>query len=102
MYVKQKPATPVPAGHYPKSTEHSKHGTLLATGTGQDDDYPHSHCGADARKDVDHSTEEGSGDSVAHRNKKVEPSPALTGRQDNGEPSPETSGIELRGGRLFD
>lgn len=65
-HVEEEPITPLPTGHYPKSTEHSKHGTLLATGTGQDDDDTYHHCGADARKDLDHCTEEGSGDSVGH------------------------------------
>ena len=101
-HVEEDTTPSIPAGHYSKSEEHSKHGTLLATGAGEDDDHPHHHCGADARQDVNHCTEEGSGDGMAHRNKKVEPSPALTGRQDNGEPCSETSGTELRGGRLFD
>ena len=92
----------VPAGHYPKSEEHTKHGTVLATGSGEDDDYPHHHCGTISREDLDHRTEESSGDGVAHRNKKVEPSRAFTRSQDNGEPEPEISRVEIRGGRLFD
>ena len=93
---------PIPTGHYPKSEEHTKHGSVPATGFREDDYYPHHHCGADAREDADHSAQESSGNSVAHRNKKVEPSKAFTRSQDNGESEPETSGIELRGGRLFD
>lgn len=97
-----KSVAPLSAGHYPKSKEHTKHGTVLATGLGEDDDHSYHHCGADARQDADHRAQESSGDSVAHRNKKVEPSPAFTRGEDNGESEPEISSVELRGGRLFD
>jgi len=95
-------APPVPTGHYPKSEEHTKHGTVLATGSWEDDDNPHHHCGTVHWEDVNHRAQESSGDSVAHRNKKVEPSPALTGSQNNGDADPEISRVEITGGRLFD
>lgn len=98
---KNKP-TPLPIGHYSKSEEHTKHWLVPPTGFGEDDNDAHHHCGADAGKDSDHRAQEGSGDSVAHRNKKVEPSRAFESRQDNGDSVPEDGGPQFRGGRVFD
>lgn len=94
--------TPVPAGHYSKSEEHTKHGTVLATGTREDDDNAYHHCGTISREDLDHRAQASSGDGVAHRNKKVEPSRALTGRQDNGQPDAEIIRLEFGRRDLFD
>lgn len=94
--------TSVSAGHYSKSEEHTKHGTLLATGFGEDDDNAYHHCGADAGQDFNHRAQESSGDGVAHRNKKVEPSSAFTRSEDHGQPSAEGSSSEVRGRPLFD
>ena len=98
----EKSTPSVPAGHYPKSEEHTKHGTIPTSGAWEDNYDAHHHRGAVYGQDFDHRTQEGSGDSVAHRNKKVEPSPAFTRGEDNGDSEPESSGPELRGGRLFD
>lgn len=100
--VKQESATPIPAGHYSKSEERAKHGTLLATRTGEDNDHPHHHCGTIQWEDLNNRPETSSGDGVAHRNKKVEPSPAFTSRQDNGLAEPEIVRLDFGSGRLFD
>lgn len=102
IHAKQKPATPVPTGFDSSGEVYPELGPISTTRPWKKCDDPHHHCGADARQDIDHCTEEGSGDSMAHRNKKVEPSRTLTSRQDNGEPIAETSGPKLRGRRLFD
>lgn len=102
IHAKKNTTTPIPAGHYPKSDEHIKHGTIPTSGAWEDNYDANHHRGAVYGEDSDHRAQEGSGDSLAHRNKKVEPSPAFTGGKDNGEPNPKISSVELRGGRLFD
>lgn len=98
----EKAVASLPAGHYSTSSEHSKRGVIFATGSGEDDYYPHHHCGADAREDFDNCPETSSGDSVAHRNKKVEPLETPESEQDNWELNPTYGWIEYRGGRVFD
>lgn len=102
MYVKKKPTAPVPAGHYSKSEEHTKHGTIPTSGAWEDNYDAHHHRGAVYGQDSDHRTQEGSGDSLAHRNKKVEPSEPPESEQDDWELHPTYGWIERRGGRLFD
>ena len=100
--VKKKPATPVPAGHYSKSKEHTKHGTVPAAGTREDgydlDHYQRTISGEDS----DYRTQTRGGDSVAHRNRKVEPSREFKIREDDGDSVPEVGGTEFTGGRVFD
>lgn len=98
----EKAVASLPAGHYSTSSEHSKRGFILATGSGEDDYYPHHHCGADAREDFDNCPETSSGDRVAHRNKKVEPSEAFTRIENNGDSDTEIVRLEFGGGRIFD
>ena len=100
--VKQKSTALVPAGHYSKSEEHTKHGTVPTSGAWEDNYDANHHRGAVYGKDSDHCAQEGSGDSVAHRNKKVEPSPALTRLEDNGDAEPEIVRLDFGGRRLFD
>lgn len=97
--AKPQSASPVSTGHYSKSEEHTKHGTVLATGSGEDDYYPHHHCGTVHREDLDHCTKESSGDSMAHRNKKVEPLEGFTRIENNGDAEPEI--IRLDFGRRY-
>lgn len=101
-HAKQNTTTPVPTGHYPKSEEHTKHWLVPPTGIGEDDNDAHHHCGADARKDADHRAQESGGDSLAHRNKKVEPSEQFTRLEDNGDTEPEIIRLDFSGRRLFD
>ena len=98
----EKQPSPVSKGHYSRSEEHTKHGTVLATGTGEDDDNAHHHCGTISGEDLDHRAQESGGNSVAHRNKKVEPSPTLTRIENNGEPDAEIVRLEFGSGHLFD
>lgn len=93
---------PVSAGHYSKSEEHTKHGTIPTSGAWEDNYDAHHHRGAVYGQDSDHRTQEGSGDSLAHRNKKVEPSESPESEQDDWELHPTYGWIERRGGRLFD
>ena len=83
MYVKKKPATPVPAGHYPKSKEHTKHGTVPAAGTREDgydlDHYQRTVSGEDS----DYRTQTRGGDSLGHRGKEVGTPAPNESEQDN-------------------
>lgn len=95
-------STPVPAGHYSKSEEHTKHGIVPAAGAWENNYDANHHRGAVYGEDPDHSAQAGSGDSVAHRNRKVEPSRALESREDDGDSVPEVGGTEFTGRRVFD
>lgn len=101
-HAKQKSTTPISARDHQEGGHDAKRRAVLAARLGEDRDDAHHHCGTIHWEDVNHRAQESSGDSVAHRNKKVEPSRAFTRSQDNGEPDPEISRTELRGGRLFD
>jgi hypothetical protein len=96
------PAASVPAGHYSKSEEHTKHGTVSTSGAWEDNYDANHHRGAVYGEDSDHRTQEGSGNSLAHRNRKVEPSQPPESEQDDWELHPTYGWIERRGGRLFD
>jgi len=96
------PAASVPAGHYSKSEEHTKHGIVPAAGAWENNYDVNHHRGAVYGEDPDHSAQAGSGDSVAHRNRKVEPSRALESREDDGDSVPEVGGTEFTGRRVFD
>ena len=100
--VKQKSTTPVPAGTYPKSEEHTKHGIIPSPGAWEDNYDANHHRGAVYGKDSDNRAQEGSGDSVAHRNKKVEPLEGFTRLEDNGDTEPEIVRLDFGGRRLFD
>ena len=87
--AKAQPAAPVSTGDHIPSAVSAKHGTVSATGIGQDNDHPHHHCGADARQDTDHRAQTGSGDSVGHRGKEVGALSTPKSQQNNGNaPSP--------------
>lgn len=55
--AKEKSTTPVPTEINKSGKEHSEFRIVSATWSGEDDDYAHHHCGADARKDINRSTE---------------------------------------------
>lgn len=80
----------------------SQLGFIFTTGAGEDGDDTYNHCGADAREDAYYSAQESGGDSVAHRNKKVEPLEGFTRREDYGDTDSEDDSVKYRGGRLFD
>jgi hypothetical protein len=95
-------AAPVPTGDHPEGNFDTKYGALFTAGFGQDHHYSYYHSGAVQGQDIDHRAQESSGDSVAHRNRKVEPSRELKSREDNGDSIPEVGVPELGGRRLFD
>jgi hypothetical protein len=102
IHAKKNTTTPVPAGHYSKSEEHTKHGTIPTSGAWEDNYDANHHRGAVYGEDIDHRTQESSGDSLAHRNRKVEPLTTPEGEQDDWELHPTYGWIECRGRRIFD
>jgi len=101
-HAKQNTATPVPKGTHIKSTNDPKHRIIYATRDGEISNDADDHSRTVHWQDANHRTQEGSGDSVAHRNKKVEPLAAFTRLEDNGEPEPEIVRLQFGSGRLFD
>lgn len=101
-HAKKKSATPLSAGADQQGEDHPQYGSLLATWIREDDDNAHHHCGTISREDLDHRAQTSSGDSVAHRNKKVEPLEGFTRLEDNGDTEPEIVRLEFGSGRLFD
>ena len=99
--VKQESTTPLPATTYQYSPYSIELGPLPTPRTWKDGDNFNDYCRAVQRQDADHSAQEGSGDGVAHRNKKVEPLAAFTRIENNGEPEPEIVRLQFGGGRLF-
>jgi hypothetical protein len=102
LNVKENTAASIPTGDHPEGNFDTKYGALFTAGFGQDHHYSYYHSGAVQGQDIDHRAQESSGDSVAHRNRKVEPSRELKSREDNGDSIPEVGGPELGGRRLFD
>jgi hypothetical protein len=66
-----KSATPVPTTDYRQGEVYPELGSFSATWAGEDSDYAHHHCGADARQDAYSSTQESSGDSMGHGDSEV-------------------------------
>jgi hypothetical protein len=94
--AKQKSTTPVPTGTDQQGEVYPELGSFSATGTWQDGNNPDNHCGADAREDANHSTEEGSGDSVGRGDKEVGTPQTLDNGQMYGDTSPAlTSTLQL-------
>jgi hypothetical protein len=62
--IKKKSTSPLPTRINRQSQENPKFGTSVSTGTRQDDNDSHHHCGADARKDVNYRPQESSRDSM--------------------------------------
>jgi len=100
--VKKKSAASIPAGHSGKGEIYPELGPISCPGFGQVSNGVDHHRGAIYGKDTDHRTQESSGDSLAHRNRKVEPSQPPESEQDDWELHPTYGWIERRGGRLFD
>ena len=100
--AKQKSASPISAGINQQSEEHTKHGIIPAPGTWKDNYDANHHRGAVYGEDPDHSAQAGSGNSVAHRNRKVEPSRAFESREDDGDSVPAVGGTQFTGRRVFD
>jgi hypothetical protein len=90
---------PVPKRTNLKGIVHSKHRSVLATGTGQDYDNPHHHSGPVQGQDINHRAKTGSGDSVGHRGQEVVALTTLTHREDHGDTEPEI--VRLEFGRRY-
>lgn len=85
-----------------QSEDDAKYGPLFATGTGEDDDDAHHHCGTISGEDIDHRAQESSGDSVGHGSQEVEPSEPFTRIEDYGQPDAEIVRLEFGRRNLFD
>ena len=81
------PVAPLPTGNHQQGEVNAKLGALLTPRAREDDDYPYSHCGADARKDADHRPQESGGDSMGQRSEEVGASETLKSFKDYGESS---------------
>jgi hypothetical protein len=101
-HADKKSTTSLSTGDHQQSQDDSQHGTLPATRTGQDNNHPDHHSGAIPGKDIDHRAKTGSGNSLGHRNKEVEPSITLTRIENNGEPDAEIVRLEFGRRDLFD
>jgi len=71
QHAQKRTATLVSAGHNIQGELYPELGSFSATGTWEDDDDAHHHCGADARQDADHRAQASSGNSVGHRGEEV-------------------------------
>jgi hypothetical protein len=79
---------PVPAGDYQQGEIYPELGSFSATGTWEDYYDAHHYCGANARKNADHSTQASSGDSVGCRGEEVGTPQAPESEQDTWELNP--------------
>jgi hypothetical protein len=70
--AKAQSVAPVSTRDHIQSAVSAEHGAVPATGTREDDDHPHHHCGTIPRQDTDHRPQESGGDSVGHGGKEVE------------------------------
>lgn len=86
--------TSVPAGDHRESQDDPAHRFVSAAGAGEDSDNAYHHCGADARKDVDHSAQASSRNSVGHRSGEVGTPKTLTSQQNYGNPWPTYEWLE--------
>lgn len=102
LYAKPNSTPPLPKRTNLKGIDNSQSGTVSTTRAWEDHNNSHHHCGADARKDADHSTQKSGGDSVGHRGEKMATLVALARLENNGGPDAETVRLEYRGRYLFD
>lgn len=86
--VKKNTITPIPIGDSRKSQNSSPHGAAPSSGTGQDDDYPHHHCGTIRGEDVNHRPQASSGDSMGYRSQEVGTFVTPARCENNGNPCP--------------
>ena len=81
--AQEKSTTSVSGTDYRQGEIYPELGSFSAPWVGEDSDDAHHHCGADARKDVDSSTQASSGDSVGCGSSKMGTSFPLESEQDN-------------------
>lgn len=94
--------TPVPTGPNTEGQEHSQHGTILATGFGENDDHTDDHSGAVRGQDADHRAQASSGDSVGYRSKEVESSIVAKSIEATWPREPTAIWVSPRSGHLLD
>lgn len=92
--------TPVPAGDYQQGEDHFLDGFVLATGPRKNDDDAQHHCGTIHWEDVNHSTQESSGDSVGRGGEEVATPLTFEGVENYGLSNAKIIWIRDRRGRL--
>jgi len=93
-YVQEVEPTPVPAGSYIPGAVGNELGSVSTPWTWEDGDDAHHHCGADARKDANRSTQASSGDGMGHGDKEVGAPQAPTDSQDIGHAESTVGSVE--------
>ena len=101
LHAKPNSTPPVPKRTNLKGVVHSEHRSVLATWTGKDHDNPHHHSGPIQGQDIDHSSEEGGGDSVGQRGQEMVTLTTLTYLENYGDTEPEIIRLEFGSGRLL-
>jgi len=92
-------AAPVPEGSYIQGAVGAELGSISTPWTWEDSDNTDDHSGAVQGEDVDHSSKEGSGDSMGSGMQEVGPPSQVTRLQDNGDSEPEI--VRLEFGRRY-
>jgi hypothetical protein len=100
--AKKKSTSSVSISNNREGQNNSEHGASTLPGFGEDRDNAYHHCGADARQDADHRTQESSGDSVGCGGQEVGTSFTITSIQIDGKPKPKISWVKRGGGHLPD
>ena len=100
--VKKKSTTPVSKGTNRKSALNSKHGVVSLPRLGEIGDSIDDHSRTDGGQDVNHCTQESSGDSMGCRGEKMATLVALARIESNGEPDAETVRLEYKGRYILD
>ena len=101
-HAKQKSTTPVPTRDHQESEHDTKRRTFLAARLGEDRDDTHHHCGTIHWEDVNHCTQESSGDSMGRRSKEVEPSIVTQSIEATWPREPKVIWVRKGGGHLPD
>jgi hypothetical protein len=91
----------LPEGYYKNGRVYTQLGAIPTTGIGEDDNDADHHSGPIQGQDLDHSTEESSGNSVGCGNTEVVTLTTLTRIEDYGIPDAEIIRLEFGSGRLF-
>jgi hypothetical protein len=98
--VKQKPITPVPERPDTESHNNTQLGALLTTRIGKNGNNPNYHSGTIQRQNPDHSTQEGSRDSMGTRDAEVEPPQTSFVFENYGDSKSEIVRLDFWGRRL--
>lgn len=88
-------ATPLSTGDNQQGEVYPELGSFSATWTGQNSDYPYGYSGTISGQNIDHSTQESSGNSMGLRGYEVATSTTPQSEQDNWQLNPTYGWIEL-------